>query len=188
MRIRWPFFAALDGQEMALRGPWAMAAPDGLVGGVPLSKPDRGASRRRSAAGGRLANAVLAHLPLAIAVIDADSRLLFWNQQAAAPVRCPAADGRGCAAFGGHTGGRRRPHPAAAGPDRCLRRDPHRGRGPGGAGGLVANLPGAGPPDHGPGAGDRIASMDVGDRRRDDGGGPREGWGGARRAMPGSIP
>ena len=60
-----------------------MAAPDGLVGGVPPSKPDRGASRRRSEAGGRLANAVLAHLPLAIAVIDADSRLLFWNQQAA---------------------------------------------------------------------------------------------------------
>jgi diguanylate cyclase (GGDEF)-like protein len=60
-----------------------MAAPDGIVGGVPLSKPDRGGPRRRSEAGGRLATAVLAHLPLAVAVIDADSRLLFWNQQAA---------------------------------------------------------------------------------------------------------
>jgi diguanylate cyclase (GGDEF)-like protein len=60
-----------------------MAAPDGLVAGVPLSKPDQGASRRRSRAGGGLATAVLAHLPLSIAVIDAASRLLFWNQQAA---------------------------------------------------------------------------------------------------------
>lgn len=60
-----------------------MWAPDGLVSGVTPSRPDRAASRRRTGAGNRLANAVLAHLPLAIAVIDADSRLLFWNEQAA---------------------------------------------------------------------------------------------------------
>ncbi|HET6307140.1 MAG TPA: diguanylate cyclase [Rhodopila sp.] len=66
-----------------MREPGAMAAPDGVGGGTKLPKPDRGASRRRREAGLRLAHAVLAHLRLAIAVIDGESRLLFWNEQAA---------------------------------------------------------------------------------------------------------
>jgi diguanylate cyclase (GGDEF)-like protein len=61
-----------------------MWAPDGLAGGVLLSEPNRVGARRRVGAGGRLANAMLAHLPLAIAVIDGDSRLIFWNEKAAA--------------------------------------------------------------------------------------------------------
>jgi diguanylate cyclase (GGDEF)-like protein len=68
---------------MTLRAAWAAWAPDGLAGGVTPSQPERGASRRRGGASGRLANAMLAHLPLAIAVIDADSRLAFWNERAA---------------------------------------------------------------------------------------------------------
>jgi diguanylate cyclase (GGDEF)-like protein len=69
---------------MTLRAPWAALAPDGLVGGVQPSEPERGTSRRRGSLGGRLANAALTHLPLAIVILDADSRPAFWNEQAAA--------------------------------------------------------------------------------------------------------
>jgi diguanylate cyclase (GGDEF)-like protein len=67
-----------------LRGPGLigamMWAPEGLTSGV---KPPRPKPRRSRGAGGRLMNAVLAHLPLAVAVIDADTRLAFWNEEAA---------------------------------------------------------------------------------------------------------
>lgn len=68
---------------MTLRAPWAAWAPDGLAGGVRSAQPERGAPRLRGGADGRLANAMLAHLPLAIAVLDVESRLVFWNEQAA---------------------------------------------------------------------------------------------------------
>ncbi len=180
MRVMSPFFAALGGQEMALRGPWAMVAPDGLVGGVPLSKPDRGASRRRSEAGGRLASAVLAHLPLAIAVIDAGVRLLFWNQQAAGLFGVPplmAADAppledilAGIADLTPQQRDRMVVFAAThiAGGDRV---EPE---------GWLRNPPRAGPPDHSQGAGDRIASMDAGDRRRRAFRVGGAEWGGAR--------
>jgi diguanylate cyclase (GGDEF)-like protein len=83
MRIKLPRFVALDRQVIALRQPRAKWAPDGLAGGAEPSPLRRGAPRGRGGADARLANAVIAHLPLAIAVIDAKSRLSFWNEQAA---------------------------------------------------------------------------------------------------------
>jgi diguanylate cyclase (GGDEF)-like protein len=47
------------------------------------SGPQNGASGGRGRAGLRLVNTVLGLLPLGVAVIDADQRLLFWNEQAA---------------------------------------------------------------------------------------------------------
>jgi diguanylate cyclase (GGDEF)-like protein len=46
-------------------------------------KSNRAVSAGRGMAGGRLASTVLAALPLGVAVIDADARLSFWNEQAA---------------------------------------------------------------------------------------------------------
>jgi diguanylate cyclase (GGDEF)-like protein len=66
-----------------VRQPWAMRAPDGLAGGVKLSPPDRSHSRSRSGTKNGLATSVLAQLPLAVAVIDADTRLHYWNEKAA---------------------------------------------------------------------------------------------------------
>jgi diguanylate cyclase (GGDEF)-like protein len=66
-----------------------MRAPDGLVEAAKPSHPGRGVPRRRGAASGQLANAVLAHLPLAVAVIDADLRLSYWNEQAACLFEVP---------------------------------------------------------------------------------------------------
>jgi diguanylate cyclase (GGDEF)-like protein len=56
---------------------------------VPPSRSHRGAAAVQARAGGRLASTVLAHLPLGVAVIDADQRLLFWNEQAAAVFGVP---------------------------------------------------------------------------------------------------
>jgi diguanylate cyclase (GGDEF)-like protein len=84
MRIELLLVVGLGRQEVTLRGAGAMAAPDGVEGGARLPKPDRGASRRRREAGSRLAHTVLAHLRLAIAVIDSETRLLFCNEQASA--------------------------------------------------------------------------------------------------------
>jgi diguanylate cyclase (GGDEF)-like protein len=83
MRITSPLFAALDRQVIALQEPRAKWAPDGLAGGAKPSPSHRDPARGRGGASVRLANAVIAHLPLAIAVIDAGSRLSFWNEQAA---------------------------------------------------------------------------------------------------------
>jgi diguanylate cyclase (GGDEF)-like protein len=62
---------------------WAVAAPDGLTGGPGLvathSVMTRGRSRSRDA----LSRNILAHLKLAVAALDADARLLFWNEHAA---------------------------------------------------------------------------------------------------------
>jgi diguanylate cyclase (GGDEF)-like protein len=72
-----------------LREPWAMWAPDGLAQGAKPSRTNRDAVPGRTKGGkkratdGRLANTVLAHLPLGVVVIDADTRLVFWNEQAA---------------------------------------------------------------------------------------------------------
>jgi diguanylate cyclase (GGDEF)-like protein len=74
---------------MTLRAPWPAWAPDGLAGGVRSSHPERGASRRRGSLTGRLANAALTHLPLAIAILDAEARLVFWNEQVIALFGAP---------------------------------------------------------------------------------------------------
>jgi diguanylate cyclase (GGDEF)-like protein len=50
---------------------------------LPASRPHNGVSGGRGRAGSRLVNTVLGLLPLGVAVIDADQRLLFWNEQAA---------------------------------------------------------------------------------------------------------
>ena len=60
-----------------------MRAPDGL--GTAFSTPPAKAvaAGRERGEGNRLAQTLLAHVPLAVAVIDAELRLSFWNQQAA---------------------------------------------------------------------------------------------------------
>lgn len=57
------------------------STPAPLAGAVPPFKLTRSAGR--GLVGGRLASTVLGHLPLGVAVIEADGGLLFWNEQAA---------------------------------------------------------------------------------------------------------
>ena len=78
-----------------MREPWAMRAPDGL--GTAFSQaPAKGvAAGRGRARDDRLAQTLLAHLPLAVAVIDAESRLSFWNQQAANLFGAPSGQAAG---------------------------------------------------------------------------------------------
>jgi diguanylate cyclase (GGDEF)-like protein len=73
---------ALKGQEIVLREARAKAASNSLVGDA--SGPNRREAAGRDRTGARLASTVLAYLPLGVAVIDADQRLLFWNEQGAA--------------------------------------------------------------------------------------------------------
>ena len=63
----------------------AQAGPplDRLAGGRPAFRPNQGLSVARARADRRLADKVLGLLPLGVAVIDAERRLLFWNEQAA---------------------------------------------------------------------------------------------------------
>ena len=61
-----------------------------LAGGVSRSRPDRVVPRTRGESAGALANAVLSHLPLAVAVVDADTRLVFWNEQSACLFGAPS--------------------------------------------------------------------------------------------------
>jgi diguanylate cyclase (GGDEF)-like protein len=65
-----------------VREPWAMDAPDGLTGAIPRPMPAKTAPHRRDRIGDGLARRVLARLPLAVAVINADAALSFWNEQA----------------------------------------------------------------------------------------------------------
>src|SRR5271166_5902181 len=74
---------ALQEQEFVVRKPWAMDAPDGLANGIPYAPPVKAAPRRRDRTAEGLAPKILARLPLAVAVIDAQARLSFWNEQAA---------------------------------------------------------------------------------------------------------
>lgn len=66
-----------------MREVWAKSASDGRAGSVPPSrvKPRLSAPSGKSA--NRMASAALARLPLGVAVIDADARLVYWNEQAA---------------------------------------------------------------------------------------------------------
>lgn len=50
----------------------------------PNPKQRRGSVSARGSADARLANSLLGHLPLGVAVVDEETRLLFWNEQAAA--------------------------------------------------------------------------------------------------------
>jgi diguanylate cyclase (GGDEF)-like protein len=70
-------------QEYAVQEPWAREAPDGLAGTTSLLSPGLPTSRRRNRSRDGVAGTILAHLPLAVAVIDEDARLVFWNEQAA---------------------------------------------------------------------------------------------------------
>ena len=65
-----------------MRADATISAPDGLVGDVTEPVGKGSGSRKKSPAGDRLERAVLAHLPLGVAVIDASQRRLFWNNQA----------------------------------------------------------------------------------------------------------
>jgi len=62
---------------------WAKSAMDGLACVAPPSSSKRSIAARRARADTRLANTLLGHLPLGVAVIDKDARLLFWNEHAA---------------------------------------------------------------------------------------------------------
>jgi diguanylate cyclase (GGDEF)-like protein len=69
-------------QEFVVREPWAMDATDGMARGIQHKRPAKVVPHRRDRIGDGLARRVLAHLPLAVAVIDPDAVLLFWNEQA----------------------------------------------------------------------------------------------------------
>ncbi len=69
-------------QEFVLRQPWAMDPPGGLKGGLPRSAPGKTAAQRRDRVGDGLARRALACLPLAVAVINAETVLSFWNEHA----------------------------------------------------------------------------------------------------------
>jgi diguanylate cyclase (GGDEF)-like protein len=73
---------ALQEQEFVVRESWAMDAPDGLAGGISYPPLAKTAPHRRDRIGDGLARRVLARLPLAVAVINADTVLSFWNEQA----------------------------------------------------------------------------------------------------------
>jgi diguanylate cyclase (GGDEF)-like protein len=72
---------------MMVREAWAESASDGLDNPGPPTEQHtsrrRGVTTGRSSGGARLAQAVLAHLPLGVAVIDQDARLLLWNEHTA---------------------------------------------------------------------------------------------------------
>jgi diguanylate cyclase (GGDEF)-like protein len=65
-----------------VRDSWTMDAPDGLAAGIPQLLPEKTGSPRRDRIGDGLARKVLARLPLAVAVVNADTILSFWNEQA----------------------------------------------------------------------------------------------------------
>jgi diguanylate cyclase (GGDEF)-like protein len=73
----------LNEQEVVVREVWAKSAMEGLACVAPPSGPKRSTAARRARADTRLANTLLGHLPLGVAVIDKDARLLFWNEHAA---------------------------------------------------------------------------------------------------------
>lgn len=82
-------------QKSGVRESGLMRAPDGSAGGAsivrleprrdlkPLSAVTNAARRRRVAIPPWLAQSVLTRLPVAVAVMDASVRLVFWNEQAA---------------------------------------------------------------------------------------------------------
>jgi diguanylate cyclase (GGDEF)-like protein len=74
---------AADEREVTVREAWAKSASDGLTYAKPNSKRAHGVAAARNGAGARLANTVLGYLPLGVAVINANVRLLFWNEHAA---------------------------------------------------------------------------------------------------------
>ena len=74
-------------QNPLVASTWAVHAPDGVTGGIPLGRHqavDNVRSQRRNRQETQLANHALELLPLAIAVVDAKLRLHYWNPQAAA--------------------------------------------------------------------------------------------------------
>ncbi len=81
----------LDGQEVVVQEDWAAMAAGSLAGGVSLSEPGLVVPRARGGSTAALAASVLSHLPLAVAVIDAQARLLLWNDQAAGLFGVPPA-------------------------------------------------------------------------------------------------
>jgi diguanylate cyclase (GGDEF)-like protein len=62
-------------------------APDGLAGG--RARLATTPNRRRNRARDAMPHSILARLPLAVAAIDKDARLLFWNEHAARLFRAP---------------------------------------------------------------------------------------------------
>ena len=70
-------------------GPWAIDAPDGLQAPADVKLPAASRSRPRSRMTVGLANAMLAQLPLALAVISDEMRLLYWNEYAGALFAIP---------------------------------------------------------------------------------------------------
>src|SRR4051794_25562151 len=73
---------AVQEQECTVRELWTMDAADALASGIPQLLPAKSGSSRRDRIGDGLARKVLARLPLAVAVVNADTMLSFWNEQA----------------------------------------------------------------------------------------------------------
>src|SRR3954453_2061502 len=73
---------ALQQQEYVVREASTMDAPGSRTGGQPRLPPAKTGARGRDRIGDGLARKVLAQLPLAVAVINADMGMAFWNEQA----------------------------------------------------------------------------------------------------------
>jgi diguanylate cyclase (GGDEF)-like protein len=73
---------ALQQQEFVVRESWPPGEPDGLAGGIARLRPAKTPSNRRNRVDDGLARRLLAYLPLAVAVINADTILSFWNEHA----------------------------------------------------------------------------------------------------------
>jgi diguanylate cyclase (GGDEF)-like protein len=76
-------------QESVVREPGDIQAPNEVAPGDSRPRPLKAVSLRRDRVGEGLARRVLAHLPLSVAVIDAQAVLSFWNEQASVLFGCP---------------------------------------------------------------------------------------------------
>jgi diguanylate cyclase (GGDEF)-like protein len=69
-------------QEFVVREPLAMEPPEALMGGIPHLMAPISPPQHRDRIGDGLARKILARLPLAVAVFNADTILSFWNERA----------------------------------------------------------------------------------------------------------
>ena len=83
--------SALQDQELAVGEGETKDAPGGLAGGIPRPRPRpaKEAAHRRDRISDGLSRRILARLPLAVIVVDAQADLLFWNEQAGVTFGCP---------------------------------------------------------------------------------------------------
>jgi diguanylate cyclase (GGDEF)-like protein len=73
---------ALQEQKLVVQEQGATGLPAGLIGGSARLLPPKAPPQRRDRIGDGVARKVLGRLPLAVAVINADMTLSFWNERA----------------------------------------------------------------------------------------------------------